>query len=115
MKVGRFSYPLLTVFLLLWIFTVSRAFAGSPFYLTAERSFSNTEKPQLRLDYTTTKKPMVVRVLRPKNLERFLDGQFQISRSYEEPMTELNPGHYFVTGLNKVESPLKTFREMLSL
>ena len=28
-------------------------------------------------------------------------------------MTELNPGHYFVAGLNKMESPLKTARNML--
>jgi alpha-2-macroglobulin len=114
MKVSRSSYPFIAVLFLLCAFAVPRAIAGSPFYLTAERSFSNTEKPQLRLDYTTTKKPMLVRVLRPKDLDRFLDGQFQISRSYEEPTTELNPGHYFVTGLNKVESPFKTFREMLN-
>ncbi|MCX5882087.1 MAG: MG2 domain-containing protein [Deltaproteobacteria bacterium] len=89
------------------------AFAGSPFYLTVERSFSHTEKPQVRLDYTSTDKPMLVRILRPENLERFLDGQFQISRSYEQPMAELNPGHFFITGLNKMESPLKTTRNML--
>ncbi|MFH0996369.1 MAG: alpha-2-macroglobulin family protein [Pseudomonadota bacterium] len=89
------------------------ALAGSPFYLTVERSFSNAEKPQVRLDYTSTEQPMLVRILRPENLERFLDGQFQISRSYEQPVTELNPGHFFITGLNKMESPLKTARNML--
>ena len=89
------------------------ALAGSPFYLTVERSFTHTEKPQVRLDYTSTEQPMLVRILRPENLERFLDGQFQISRSYEQPVTELNPGHFFITGLNKMESPLKTARNML--
>lgn len=87
--------------------------AGSPFYLTVERAFSNEEKPQVRLDYTVTDKPLLVRVLRPQNLEKFLDGQLNIGRSYEEPTTELNPGHYFVKGLNEVESPMRLLRGML--
>ena len=95
------------------LIAVHSSFAGSPFYLTVEKSFSNTENPQIRLDYTSTDKPMLVRVLRPENLELFLDGQFQISRSYEQPTTELNPGHFFITGLNKMESPLKATRSML--
>ena len=88
-------------------------FAGSPFYLTVDRSFAGAEKPEVRLDYTVSKKPLQLRVLRPKNLERFLDGQLHISRSYEAPISELNPGHYFATGLNKAGSPLRTFRSML--
>jgi uncharacterized protein YfaS (alpha-2-macroglobulin family) len=96
------------------LLAASSGYAGSPFYLTVEKSFSNTEKPQIRLDYTTTEKPMLVRVLRPDNLDVFLDGQFQISRSYEQPTTELNPGHFFITGLNTMESPLKATRDMLS-
>ena len=115
MKVGRYCCHLLAMVLALGALGASPAFAGSPFYLTVARSFANTEKPELRLDYTTTNQPMLIRVLRPKDLERFLDGQLQISRSYEEPTTELNPGHYVVTGLNKVESPLKTFRDMLDV
>jgi len=92
---------------------VSPLLAGSAFYLTVERSFSTTEKPRIRIDYTNSDKPMIVRVLRPKSLEQLLEGQFQISRSYEEPLSELNLGHYFVKGLNRVESPLMTFRGML--
>ena len=113
MKRMRFL-PLISVMVFLLIVSAAApAAAGSPFYLTVERSFANTEKPQVRLDYTSTEKPMLVRMLRPENLERFLDGQFQISRSYEQPVSELNPGHFFVTGLNKMESPLKTARNML--
>ena len=115
MKVGRFLCHLLAMVLGLGTLGVSPAFAGSPFYLTVARSFAGNEKPELRLDYTSTGQPMLIRVLRPKDVERFLDGQLQISRSYEEPTTELNPGHYFVNGLNKVESPLKTFRDMLDV
>lgn len=90
------------------------AHAGSPFYLTAERSFSSAEQPQVRLDYTVTDQPMLVRVLRPKNLENFLDGQLNLSRSYEEPISELNPGHYFAKGLNRAESPLRLFRGLMN-
>ena len=99
--------------LILPVFAVSPARAGSPFYLTVERSFTTTEKPQIRLDYTRVDKPMLVRVLRPKSLEGFLDGQMQISRSYEQPVSDLNPGHYFLTGLNTMKSPVKAFRDMV--
>ncbi|MGZ5532267.1 MAG: alpha-2-macroglobulin family protein, partial [Methylomonas sp.] len=91
------------------------AWAGSPFYLTAERSFSNNESPSIRLDYTVTDQPMLIRVLKANNLESFLDGQFNISRSYEQPVSELNPGHYFAKGLNAAKSPLKLFRGMLDV
>ncbi|MBI5590781.1 MAG: alpha-2-macroglobulin [Deltaproteobacteria bacterium] len=104
---------MLAVVFLLPVIAAAPALAGSPFYLTVERSFSNSEKPRVRLDYTSTDKPMLIRILRPENLERFLDGQFQISRSYEQPMAELNPGHFFINGLNRMESPLKVTRNML--
>jgi alpha-2-macroglobulin len=115
MNISRFVDPLLSAGLLLTVWAVCPASAGSPFYLTVDRSFASTEKPQLRLDYTISRKPMVVRVLRPRHLERFLDGQLHLSRSYEPPVTELNPGYYFVTGLNAVESPLKALRAMLDV
>ena len=89
--------------------------AGSPFYLTAERSYSNSEAPVIRLDYTVTDQPILLRVLKAEHLENFLDGQFNISRSYEQPISELNPGHYFAKGLNAAKSPLHLFRGMLSV
>ena len=106
----------LTQFLLLAILLTSTAsWAGSPFYLTAERSFTNTEAPNVRLDYTLTDQPMLLRVLKANNLETFLDGQFNVSRSYEQPVSELNPGHYFAKGLNDAQSPLKLLRGMLDV
>ena len=98
---------------MLQVFFAPGAFAGSPFYLTAEHSFVAGEPPEIRLDYTVTDQPMLVRVLKPKNLESFLDGQLNLSRSYEEPVSELNPGHYFAKGVNAAESPLRLFRGML--
>lgn len=102
-------------FLVLAMAMSCTAQAGSPFYLTAERSFSDKESPGIRLDYTVTDQPMLVRVLKANNLESFLDGQFNVSRSYEQPVSELNPGHYFAKGLNAAKSPLKLFRGMLDV
>jgi uncharacterized protein YfaS (alpha-2-macroglobulin family) len=101
--------------LLLFFLTASTAWAGSPFYLTAERSFSNHEAPNIRLDYTVTDQPMLLRVLKAKNPDSFLDGQFNISRSYEQPVSELNPGYYFAKGLNAAQSPLHLLRGMLDV
>ena len=90
------------------------AFAGSPFYLTVERGFSTAESPVIRLDYTVTEQPMLLRVLKPERLDDFLNGQFNISRSYEQPVSQLNPGYYFVKGLNAAKSPVHLFRGMLA-
>jgi hypothetical protein len=94
---------------------VAPARAGSPFYLTIERSFATDERPSVRLDFTDEREPLVVRVLRPRNLEQFLDGQLDLARSYEEPLTAINPGHYLVRGLNRVGSPLQVLRRTLSV
>lgn len=115
MRIARLSYLLIVLLLATGGLPAVKAYAGSPFYLTVERSFSSSEMPELRLDYSSNSPPMLIRVLRPQNLERFLDGQLNISRSYEAPTTELNPGHYLVTGLNKVMSPLRVFRKMLDV
>lgn len=110
LKISRSAWTWLS---LLMLQLSAQAIAGSPFYLTAERSFSNHEAPGIRLDYTDSAQPLLVRVLRPKQLDGFLDGQFNISRSYEQPVSELNPGHYFAKGLNAAQSPLRLFRGML--
>jgi len=94
---------------------LNTAWAGSPFYLTAERSFSNAEKPSIRLDYTVTDEPMLIRVLKADKLDDLLAGQFNISRSYEQPVSELNPGYYFAKGLNQAQSPLQLLRGMLNV
>jgi hypothetical protein len=88
--------------------------AGSPFYLTVERGFSTAERPTVRLDYSDGSQPLVLRVLRPASLEGFLEGQLNISRSYEAPTTALNPGHFLAKGLNRVSSPLRGLRDLLS-
>lgn len=93
---------------------VRSAFAGSQFYLTIERSYSSSEPVDVRLDYTKNQEPLTLRVLKPKNLERFLEGQLNISRAYEEPVATINPGHFVVDGMNVVDSPLVALRNALT-
>jgi alpha-2-macroglobulin len=93
--------------------TAVSARAGSPFYLTVERSFANGEHPEVRIDFVRETTPIVLRVLRPQDVDRFLDGQLNVSRAYEEPLADINPGHYVVRGLNLVTSPLAKLRAAL--
>lgn len=104
----------LALLLVLIVGLCGRADAGSPFYLTVERGYSTGERPEVRLDFTKQSEPMVLRVLRPKDLEGFLAGQLNISRAYEEPLSEINPGNYIFRGLNQLEAPLGPLRSLLS-
>jgi hypothetical protein len=97
------------------LLAATTARAGSPFYLTIERSFATDERPVVRLDFTDERVPLVVRVLRPRKLEQFLDGQLDLARSYEEPLAAINPGHYLIRGANRVGSPLQLLRRALSV
>ncbi len=92
----------------------SSVWAQSSFYLTFERSFSSRENVHLRLDYADRSNPFQVRILRPTNVERFLEGQFAISRSYEEPRAALNPAFFVTKGVNSLESPVRAFQKLLS-
>lgn len=94
--------------------TSPAVWAQSSFYLTFERSFSTREDVQLRVDYSERKDPFTVRVLRPTEVGRFLDGQFVVSRSYEEPRAALNPAYFLSKGVNALESPVRAFQKLLS-
>lgn len=88
---------------------------ASPFYLTVERSYAPEERATVRLDFSRTREPLTLRVLQPKNLERFLDGQLNLSRAYEEPTADLNPAHFLAVGINRTQNPLELLRGMLSV
>ena len=104
---------LLTVSCLIY-FCSSQAKAGAPFYLTVERSFSNKERPSVVVDFADGKQPMAIRVLKPASLDELLQGQIQISRSYEEPRVAVNPARYLIKGLNAISSPLRVLRSMFT-
>ena len=94
--------------------SIAPSWAGSPFYLTVEKSYTTAEHPVVRLDFTRVNTPLELRVLRPRNVDSFLDGQFNISRAYEEPTSAINPAHYVLDGLNTVVSPLPLLQQTLS-
>lgn len=97
----------------LWLLS-NLAFGSSPFYFTFERSFAPEESVELRVDYSIARTPLRIRVLRPENVDRFLDGQYVISRSYEQPRSALNPGHYFSRGINRLNHPFEALRRLFS-
>ncbi len=104
----------LAVVIVLWG-NLPSAYAQDRFYLTVERSFAPNEAVKVRLDFVNQHVPLVLRVLRPKSVESFLDGQLNLSRSYELPLTDLNGGHYLLRGMNEVRSPLVLLRRLLSV
>ncbi len=109
-RLSVFCFLILSLFLLL----PTAARAGSKFYLTIDRSFAPNEKPKIRLDFLDLKEPLQLRVLKPKNIDGFLEGQLNLSRAYEEPRSQINAGHYFTKGVNKISSPLFELRSLLS-
>ena len=50
---------------------------------------------------------MELRILKPIELDKFLEGQLNISRTYEEPKSKLNPGYFIAKGINNVDLPLE--------
>jgi 5-hydroxyisourate hydrolase-like protein (transthyretin family) len=108
------SLPALIAIATLCLVSVQNLHAQSLFYLTFERSFSPNEETQLRIDYSNVEEPFHVRVLKPVQIEKFLDGQIQISRSYEEPRAALNPAYYLGEGLNRTKAPMQGFRKLLA-
>ncbi|WGL61145.1 MG2 domain-containing protein [Pigmentibacter sp. JX0631] len=98
------------IFILLNFLSVS----ASPFYLTIENSFSSEENAKIRLDYQNRDIEMELRILQPINIDKFLEGQLNISRTYEEPTTKLNAGHFIAKGLNRVDVPLDKLRRFIS-
>lgn len=102
------------IFYYIFSFSVVSIATASPFYLTIEKSFSPNEEPSIKLDYQDDKNEMEIRILKPNDLDKFLDGQLNISRTYEEPNSKLNPGYFIAKGLNNVDIPLEKLRKLIS-
>lgn len=104
-----------SLFLLLINLLPWHAYGNSAdFYLTVERSFGTHENAEVRIDFANKHEPLTLRFLRPENVDTFLAGQLNLSRSYEEPRAVLNPGHYILKGINKIQAPAESFRRLLS-
>ncbi len=88
--------------------------ASSPLYVTIERSFSTKESPVFRLDTSNGRDLIAIRVLKPKDTDRFLDGQLELARSYEPVEVVYNPAHAFANGINRLESPILKLRQLIN-
>jgi len=89
----------------------------NPFYLQFDKMVMTGEPSQARLDISHYSKEasqlFTFRVLKPKNPEAFLDSLASFERGRAEAKVGWNPAHYFVQGLNKVDSLVPTLRKML--
>jgi hypothetical protein len=97
--------------LVLGLLASAQVFAGSPFYMTIERSYRSDESPEIRID-ARRDEPMILRVLKAEHIDSFLEGQFPVSRAYEEPKATLNPGHHLARGINRWQWPLEKIRRL---
>lgn len=114
-KMRNFSMKYIKYFYLIIIsFIISIKAGASPFYLTVESSFSPNENAKIRLDYQNDKNEMELRILKPIELDKFLEGQLNISRTYEEPKSKLNPGYFIAKGINSVDLPFEKLRKFIS-
>jgi hypothetical protein len=88
--------------------------AQSPFYVTVERTVSDREPARIRLDYADTSAPVLLRILKPKSLDSYLEGQFSVSRSYETPVTVPSLYTLLARGVSKGINPVSRARRSLA-
>lgn len=69
------------------------------FYLTVRRDFGSDEKPRIDVDYSNNE-PLLIRVLKPKNLQKFISSQVDLRRAWKEPKVEDNLANAVAKGFN---------------
>lgn len=104
----------LFLILMLMLLAPKSSQADSTFYLSVERTFSDTEKPVVRLDYSLTTHPILIRILRPDSVNGLLEDRLEISQTYKRASISPNPGYYFVLGINRLDSPLQSMSKLFS-
>ena len=82
----------------------STSAAAKPLYITVNRAFAPAESPTIDVAFTA-KDPVELRVLKPKDLEKYLKGQENLRRSWERPDTLENPGRALSRGFNGMKMP----------
>jgi uncharacterized protein YfaS (alpha-2-macroglobulin family) len=77
---------------------------AKPLYITVNRAFTPKESPVVDVAFMG-KEPVELRVLKPKDLERYIAGQENLRRSWERPETQENPGRALSLGFNAMRAP----------
>src|SRR3712207_1849599 len=78
--------------------------AAKPLYITVPRAYGPSEPVAVDVAFNS-KGPVELRVLKPDNLNAFIQAQGDIRRAYEEPPVLKNPGRALSRGLNAVRLP----------
>ncbi|WP_224363558.1 alpha-2-macroglobulin family protein [Hyalangium versicolor] len=89
---------------LLAALTLAGVAAAKPLYITVPRAYGTDEPVAVDVAFNS-KGPVELRVLKPDNLEAFIQAQGDMRRAYEEPPVLKNPGRALSRGLNAVKVP----------
>ncbi len=77
---------------------------AKPLYITVNRSFSTTEHPIVDVAFQN-RGPVELRVLKPRDLDKYLASQANLRRVWDEPSTAHNPGRALSQGINALRGP----------
>ncbi len=100
---------LLVILLALLVSTESWA---KPLYFTVRRDFGPDEKPKVEVNYSSNL-PITFRVLKPKDMSKFISSQIDLRRSWKKPQVEINTSRYLLQGMNKANLNLRWVRYSL--
>jgi hypothetical protein len=84
--------------------SLSTTATAKPLYITVNRAFLPSEEPVVDVAFAQNE-PVELRVLKPRDLERYLAGQENLRRSWDRPPTLENPGRALSRALNAVRAP----------
>lgn len=77
---------------------------AKPLYITVNRTFSTTEHPVVDVAFQN-RGPVELRVLKPRDLDKYLASQANLRRVWDEPSTAHNPGRALSLGINATRGP----------
>ncbi len=107
MKMTAFSSParrLRPLALVVAVVGAAGVAQAKPLYITVNRAFTPKESPVVDVAFMG-KEPVELRVLKPADLERYIEGQENLRRSWERPETQENPGRALAQGFNAMRQP----------
>ncbi|MBC7792290.1 MAG: alpha-2-macroglobulin, partial [Clostridia bacterium] len=85
---------------------------AKPLYITVPRAYGSTEQISVDVAFSGTD-PVEIRVVKPDDLDKYIEQQANLRRAYDEPATRNNPGYYLALGINNVKSPGAAFLDAL--
>ena len=81
---------------------------AKPLYITVPRAYGPNEKVVVDVAFSGNE-PVELRVVKPNDLNKYIEKQTNLRRAYDEPATRENPGYFLARGINNVQSPGNAF------